>query len=93
MDIGERVKTFDDIQGQYMGLIKLTPLGWKSVEELLDKLSAAEVDKLDMTSMLKKLLMHNVTVNTEPINGKWYEVDSGHDLIVYNQFIKRNNFL
>ena len=76
-----------------MGLIKLTPLGWKSVEELLGKLSAAEVDQLDMTSMLRKLLMHDVTVNTVPINGKWYEVDSGHDLIVYNQFIKNNNFL
>lgn len=93
LDIGERAKTFDDIQGQYMGLIKLTPLGWKSVEESLDKLSAAEIDKLDMTSMLKKLLMHNVTVNTAPINGKWYEVDSSHDLIVYNQFIRNNNFL
>ena len=46
----------DEINGQYMGLIKITPAGWRNVKSLLGRLSAQERSQIDVTSLFKYML-------------------------------------
>ena len=83
IEIGNRAATMDEIQGQYMGLFRLTPAGWKTITEYLATLSLERRDKLDVTSLLKELIKTGVNLTAVPITDKWYEVDSESDLHRY----------
>ncbi|PID79407.1 nucleotidyl transferase [bacterium DOLZORAL124_64_63] len=85
LEIGARCARLEDIQGQYMGLLRFSPAGWLQVRALLDDLGPAGVDALDMTSLLRKLLARDVRVDTVPIAEPWYEVDSESDLRLYEE--------
>ena len=82
-NIGGKPKNLSAIQGQYMGLIKFTKVGWNKVENFINKLNKNEVDNLDMTQLFKKLLSHGFLINCVAIEGKWLEVDTERDLINY----------
>lgn len=84
-EIGRRATDFNEIEGQYMGLLKFSPEGWREVEGLLNTFSATELDKLDMTSLLQSFIEANGTINCVPIDDSWYEVDSLDDLNLYNE--------
>ena len=90
VEIGAKTNLLDSIQGQYMGLLKITPIGWKKITSFLRALSDAEIDKLDMTSMLSILLKGNVTINTIAVQGGWCEVDTANDLHKYEAEIANN---
>ena len=87
LNIGQRVKDRALIEGQYMGLLKFTPVGWRQVREWLDTLTSAQIDKLDMTSLLQSLLQQGVVINTVPVKGGWVEVDNPSDIVLYEQKI------
>lgn len=91
LDIGKRPESFDQIKGQYMGLLKLTPNGWAAIEQSLKELGEDQRDKLDMTGLLNLLLHRGMTVNTVPIRGQWLEVDSESDLRTYEHAFKEEN--
>lgn len=83
LEIGARAQSLDEIKGQYMGLLRFTPRGWQVVEKLLSAMPAAERDRLDMTSLLQRLLNAEVVINTVAIDEPWYEVDTESDLKAY----------
>ena len=85
LEIGQRAEHIEQIQGQYMGLIKTSPEGWQQIRSLLDKLPATDVDKLDMTSLLQRLISRGVRIQTVAIDSAWYEVDSEADLRSYER--------
>lgn len=85
--IGETATARSQIEGQYMGLLKFTPQGWAQVRALLAGLSAAETDKLDMTSLLRGLLGQGVAIAAVAIQGGWVEVDNPSDIALYEQQI------
>lgn len=81
LEIGGKATDLSQIQGQYMGLIKLTPMGWEQILDFF--LSSQEmkiIDKLDITSLLNKLIISGIKINTIPINGNWFEIDNKRDL-------------
>lgn len=80
LEIGSRAKTVDEIGGQYMGLLKITPSGWRSIERYLSGLTEEETSKMDVTTMLSRLIDKYVEINTVPIKGRWFEVDNENDL-------------
>jgi len=80
LEIGGKATRVEDIQGQYMGLLKFTPLGWRTVRSYLGSL--AKWDRLDMTSMLAGLLRSGADVIATPIDDQWCEIDSARDLAV-----------
>ena len=86
--IGAKTSSLQDIQGQYMGLLKFTPKGWKQVKDVLDELGAQKVDKLDMTSLLSMLLERKVSISVVEVQGKWCEVDSDADLDLYHNLLQ-----
>jgi len=87
IEIGRRPESLDDIQGQYMGLLKITPIGWRQIHSLLQMLTPLEQDKLDMTSLLNRLLLASIPIQTCSIAGQWCEVDNPSDLKTYESIL------
>ncbi len=84
LEIGQKPIKIDDIQGQYMGLLKFTPAAWHSVEVLRRSLEAPVLDRLDMTGMLQRLIVgQGVPIKALAYEDLWGEVDSAEDLAVY----------
>ena len=83
VEIGARPAALDDVEAQYMGLLKFTPAGWQRVARHLETLSRRARDKLDMTALLRGLLAAGVIVRTVTVQGRWVEVDSENDVRVY----------
>lgn len=88
LEIGQRATSLEQIQGQYMGLLKFTPRGWKQVEAVLNDMDQATLDGLDMTSLLQRLIKSGVKIHTAKIKGKWCEADSENDLNIYSKKIE-----
>ncbi len=88
LEIGGKTQRIEDIQGQYMGLLKFTPPAWQSVETLLDGLDAATRDRLDMTSLLRRLLAAgSPRIQTCATDAGWGEIDNPGDVELYQEMI------
>lgn len=90
--IGKRAASVGEIEGQYMGLLRITPQGWREIDAYLQSLSQVERDKLDMTGLLGKLLERGVPIGAVPVCGGWCEVDNEHDVAVYEEALARGNW-
>lgn len=82
-EIGSRTDSYENIQGQYMGLLKWTPQGWDRVYKILSELGDDGIARLDVTAMFNMLLSRGVEIGTVPVEGGWCEADSGEDLKQY----------
>lgn len=85
LDIGGKTRDLNDIQGQYMGLLRFTAQGWSWVEEELADLDEAQGDRLDMTGLLRRLLDRGRPIHVVAVRGGWCEVDSARDLALYER--------
>lgn len=88
LEIGRCPTSLDEVQGQYMGLLKFTPESWSQVKRSLDTLSPERRDKLDMTGLLRYLLTKGMTINITAVDGRWCEVDREQDLLLYESRLK-----
>jgi len=91
LDIGAKAKNIDKIEGQFIGLLKFTPQGWLLIEKLLAGLQPGVCDSLDMTGLLKRLLVSGEAISVVPVDGQWVEVDSDSDLSFYMDKLKEVN--
>jgi L-glutamine-phosphate cytidylyltransferase len=83
IEIGNKTESYDDIEGQYMGLIKCTPKGWQQIQDFLEELTQKQRDTLDMTGLLKALIENKIDISAVAIDDNWFEVDSEEDLNIY----------
>ena len=88
IEIGRRATKIEEIEGQYMGLLKFTPRAWQAVEEVLSPLDSASRDRMDMTTLLRTLLGSGFPIHTVSVTGPWGEIDSLSDLELYEQMIR-----
>jgi L-glutamine-phosphate cytidylyltransferase len=89
LEIGGKTARIDDIQGQYMGLLKFTPAAWSAVQTLLSGLDTTLRDRLDMTSLLRRLLSQtDFPIVTCATDGQWGEIDSPEDLALYERMVR-----
>lgn len=87
LEIGARPFSLEQVQGQYMGLIKFTPSGWNSLVRHAPP-PGPERDRMDMTGLLRRLLAADVPVGAVAVRGRWCEVDSLDDLRAYEQMLE-----
>ena len=87
IEIGGKPTHLDQVQGQYMGLLKISPEGWRKISDYLQTLEPAFVDKLDVTRLLNGLIASGIHIHTVAVKGEWYEVDNENDLRVCEQLI------
>lgn len=83
MEIGGQVDDLARVPGQYMGLVKITPEGWRTVDSFVHTLAPAERDRIDATSLLSQMLAVGAEIRTSPVDGRWCEVDTASDLALY----------
>jgi len=91
-DIGSKPTSIEEVNGQYMGLLRITPKGWATIEGILGALSDQDVDRLDMTSLLSRCLKNRVPILAVAAPEPWGEVDSESDLRLYEQLLARGEF-
>lgn len=82
VEIGGKPGTLDEIEGQFMGMVRFTPKGWLTVKRTLASLSAERVDSLDVTSLLRMLIASGIAIQTTRFSGWWFEIDNETDLAV-----------
>ena len=80
IDIGDKTDNIQKIEGQYMGLLKITRNGWNKIDNLLCKIN---FNNIDMTQLLKILLNENLKIKTVQNKEIWGEVDTPHDITIY----------
>lgn len=87
IEIGNKCQSANEIQGQYMGLLRFTPIGWQRVWQTLNQLTPETRNRLDMTALLQVLLKQGVAIATFPSDSLWLEVDNQQDLQLYEQWL------
>nr|WP_314491742.1 phosphocholine cytidylyltransferase family protein [uncultured Pseudomonas sp.] len=83
--IGKRAKNLERLNGQYMGIFKITPKGWRALNEQLNLLPPAIRDEIDMTSLLNALINVNFPIAGVATYAPWGEVDCPSDIGLYER--------
>lgn len=87
LEIGQKPKTLAEIEGQYMGLIKLSGKGVNAFKHIFhDAINAGNllgkpVEKAYMTDLLQAIINYGYQVYSVPVRGGWVEVDTVSDLL------------
>jgi L-glutamine-phosphate cytidylyltransferase len=85
-EIGQKPTSLEEIEGQYMGLMKFSTKGIKQIKETFyaaqqdDNLLGKSVDNSYMTDLLQYAISLGRTVTAVPVHGDWIEVDTIEDL-------------
>jgi choline kinase len=90
-EIGGKPGNLEQVKGQYMGLVKLTPEGLRIWFDRCRALGA-EADTTDMTGFLRLLLADGTPVGAVPVDGAWCEADSDRDLELYETALRNGTF-
>lgn len=85
-EIGNKPKSVQEVQGQYMGLLRFTPDGWNEMLRIRTDLSSAECDRMHMTGTLQRVIeAGRIAIEAIPYELSWGEVDSAGDLVAYQE--------
>jgi len=85
-EIGQPPKSLDEIEGQYMGLMKFSIKGVRKIKDTFHKtikngrLQGKGVENSYMTDLLQDVINSNYLVTSIPVHGGWVEVDTVDDL-------------
>jgi choline kinase len=94
LEIGGKTARIEDIEGQYMGLLKFTPVAWSAVEVLLSTLDAPIRDRLDVTGLLRRLLTgKDLLIGTFGTDGQWGEIDNPEDVALYQTMVREGDLV
>ena len=97
IELGKKPKNIEEIQGQYMGIIKISG---KMISEFknkwhnLDKnalYDGKDFQNMYMTSFIQQFIDSGINVEAAFTDGGWLEVDSKEDLELYNKLFNENN--
>ena len=98
IELGKAPKSYDQIQGQYIGLMKFSSDGIESLKEQFYK--SLEIGSIQgrppkecyMTDLIQEMIDNGFKVKSIPIYGEWLEVDTTNDLNL-NITIDRAKFI
>jgi len=92
-EIGRSNPVLEDVMGQYMGLIKLTPAGCEKIKSYLSSQSDEQVNQLDMTTLLNNLINNGVCIDVCAIDESWFEIDNEKDLAICEKTLQDFNWI
>ena len=80
-EIGRKPRHIGEIEGQYMGLLRLSPEGWDEMQRIRKNMSQESRDGVHMTHLLQLVIeAGRKSVFALPYRLKWGEIDHPHDL-------------
>ena len=91
IELGKKPGSYDDIEGQYIGLIKISKSTMTRVTAFYESLDKGELydgqayDNMYMTSLIQMIIDNLIDVKPVFINGGWIEIDSLEDMENYNR--------
>ena len=95
-ELGKKPKDFTEIQGQYMGLIKVRAdfIGefcstWKKLDRKVTY-DGKDFNNMFMTSLIQKFIDLGTKVEAAFTNGGWLEIDTKSDLELYHCLYQKN---
>ena len=81
VEIGNKPASVGEVEGQYMGLLRFTPDGWKAIARIREGLNPDSRDRMHMTGTLQQLIDRGkLAITAIPYVGEWGEIDSVEDL-------------
>ena len=87
LEIGKKPESLAEIEGQYMGLIKLSAKGviqikntFRKLVENSELLFGKSIENAYMTDLLQVAINENIPVQSVPVFSGWVEVDTVSDL-------------
>ena len=90
-ELGKKPNSLDDIEGQYVGLIKISAAALPRVVRFYNSLDRAkryegrDFANMFMTAFLTEIMAHLCPIQAALFAGGWCEVDSVEDLEAYQQ--------
>ncbi|MFD7983020.1 NTP transferase domain-containing protein [Kitasatospora indigofera] len=86
-DIGGAPASLDEVNGQFMGVLRLSPAGAAALTDFyrhhLQHTDGA--DRWDTTALLRAFLADGHQVDTVPVDGGWLETDTPDDHALYER--------
>ncbi len=89
-EIGSTPTRYDDIEGQYIGLLKIRNDYVGQFETIYEELSDGGTSSVEMTHFIQHLIDLGWPVRAVPIEGNWLEVDTIADLEWYQTQLRSN---
>lgn len=87
-ELGKKPRSYADVEGQYIGLVKMSARGVARIRALYASLDRERLydgqpfPKMYMTSLLQLAIDAGIAVRAVPICGGWIEIDSPSDLTI-----------
>ncbi len=91
VELGKKASSYDEIEGQYIGLMKISKSALSKLilfYEALDKskiYDGKDFNNMYMTSLIQMVIDNIMEVTPVFINGGWIEIDSVDDIDAYNR--------
>ena len=101
-NIGQKVQNLDEIQGQFIGLMKFQKNGLEDIKNFYEKFKSQAKNGVNplndnlpfgksfMTDFLQGLVVNGCKLKSVPVNSGWLELDSLDDLQLYEKLYKEN---
>jgi choline kinase len=95
LELGKKPRSVDEIEGQYMGIIKVSATfapKWVEAHAGLDpeaRYDGKDLANLYMTSFLQHLIDTGNPLRAVLVEGGWLEVDTSRDLEIYENLAER----
>lgn len=86
LEVGQKPKSLDEIEGQYMGLMKFSLKGLRVLKEIFyqgkkdGKIGSKPVENAYMTDLLQAIINSGTKIQSVPVHGGWIEIDTVDDL-------------
>ena len=88
-EIGNKPKKLTEIKGQYMGLIGISPKGWKKIKIFIKKDKSININKISFTALLSKFLKANPkSIKVLEYKESFMEIDFNKDNRIKNKLIQ-----
>ena len=85
IEIGQKVKSINEIRGQFMGIFKIDPSNWLKFKKKLKESNY----KISTTELLNKLIKEEkVKIKSIDYKKYWFEIDTYKDFKIANKFFK-----
>jgi choline kinase len=87
LEIGQKPKSLNEIEGQYMGLIKFSAAGIEVLKKVFHKsrnegnIRGKQIQNAYMTDLLQAIIDSGYRVDSVPVRGGWVEIDTVDDLM------------
>jgi len=88
IELGKKASSYEDIEGQYIGLLKIAASAWPKLRAFYHRLDrhatydGKDFDNMYMTSFVQAVIDRLMPVTAVPIQGGWLEIDVPSDLTI-----------